>query len=104
MTCHPTDPEMRDADGADPNRFPDDGSDFHECRGYHVLVMRELRILQDVDVDLKRYRELARSPAMTREGLLVYSVRPYPPVMGGVGQPHPEVSIEELDDLSIDRP
>lgn len=65
MTCHPTDPSMRQANG----QFARSAMQTVECAGATILTQRELMILQaDYESKPKLYRR-ARPKGMTTNGL-----------------------------------
>ena len=84
---------MIDTEGVDPGKVPPPGSDFYECAGFHALAQREIALFQSLGEDWDAYRSASSAPVpMTREGMAVYMLRALPPIVGGVGQPHPKIT------------
>lgn len=91
MTCHPTDPTNPIPEGA---RAVPDGTTTRECTGAIILQQREVMVVQDMEVDMKRYRR-ERPRGMTREGfgeILARAVFGGVPVIGGQKMTLPDLN------------
>ena len=105
QSCHPTDPGHPDH-GAKPE------AEAKECVGSVILVMREMKAIQDDGGDgpaIDRYLERSKkTKGLTRDGLNYFSVRStmdpkLPPAMRACGLLLPPVTETQIDDDSYGR-